>query len=307
MTSFDVRTWRRPSTLTDEGVTVGETGDPFDDGLAELAPPNPVHARVPRRSVNFSLRTTGPIVLFVAWWYASRVGWLNPHILAGPGAVWSTFTKMVADGTLWSNLSASLSLAFTGLAIGAACGITLGVLTGFTRLGDQLVDPVLQMVRTIPFLALLPLFIVWFGIGEEPKVILIAVASAFPLYLNTHGGVRDVDPKIVEASRVYGVSRLRSVWEIVLPGALPSLLIGIRIALGVSLLALIFAEQINTTKGIGYLLFTAQAYFQTNIMVVCVVIYAVWGLVADLAVRLLQRVLMPWQHATRLTRQVTVR
>jgi sulfonate transport system permease protein len=133
------------------------------------------------------------------------------------------------------------------------------------------------------------------------------VATAFPLYLNTHGGVRDIDRKIVEASRVYGMSRLRSVWEIVLPGALPSLLVGLRIALGVALLALIFAEQINTTKGIGYLLFTAQAYFQTDVMVVCVVIYAVWGLLADLIVRSLHRYLMPWQWAMPTGRRVAVR
>jgi sulfonate transport system permease protein len=307
MSSFDVHLWRRSEPVLVNGAEADRLNHGPAGSIDGLAAPTLVHARARRRSVSIALRATGPVALFGLWWLASRAGWLNPQILGSPGEVWSTFTKMAGDGTLWANLSASLSLAFTGLAVGASIGTALGVITGFTRLGDELIDPVLQMVRTIPFLALLPLFIVWFGIGQEPKVILIAVATAFPLYLNTHGGVRDIDRKIVEASRVYGVSRLRSIWEIVLPGALPSLLVGLRIALGVALLALIFAEQINTTKGIGYLLFTAQAYFQTDVMVVCVVIYAVWGLLADLIVRSLHRYLMPWQWAAQAGRRAATR
>ena len=267
-----------------------------DDTIAGLAPPTLVHARTQRRSVDLALRFIGPVVLLFAWWYACHAGWLTEQIFASPGQVWSTFIQMAENGLLWSNLSASLQLAFTGLAIGAAAGLILGVFTGFTHLGDRVLDPVLQMFRTVPFLALSPLFIVWFGIGTEPKLVLIAVATAFPLYLNTHGGVRHVDRKTIEVARVYGVSRLRLVWEIVLPEALPSLLVGIRVALGTALLALIFAEQINAIKGIGYLMTSAEEYFQTNILVVCIVIYAVWGLLADLTVRLLERVLMPWRQ-----------
>jgi sulfonate transport system permease protein len=237
--------------------------------------------------------------VLIAWWYSSHTGLLSAQTLASPGQVWSALTRMLGDGTLWQNLSASLELAFSGLAIGGSIGIGLGLLTGFTRLGDELLDPVLQMLRTVPVLALSPLLIVWFGIDTEPKVILIGVASAFPLYLNVHGAVRHVDPKIVEAARVFGLSRVRLVREIIVPSALPGLLVGLRMSLGVSLLALIFAEQINATVGIGYLMSSAETYFQTDVLVVCIGLYAAWGLLADLAVRLLERLLMPWQRTAR--------
>lgn len=273
----------------------------------ELAPPRPIGVRDLPRSLRFMLRALGPIALVLIWWWASASGALSEQTLASPGRVWSALARMSGDGTLWRNLSASLKLAFTGLAIGGGLGIALGVLTGFTRLGDQLLDPVLQMVRTIPVLALSPLFIVWFGIDQEPKLVLIAVATSFPLYLNVHGAVRHVDPKVVEAARMFGLSRLRLVREIVLPGALPGLLVGLRMSLGVSLLALIFAEQINATVGIGYLMTSAETYFQTDVLVVCIGVYAVWGLTADLLVRLLERVLMPWQQARSTTRRGSAR
>jgi sulfonate transport system permease protein len=276
-----------------EPVVAGAIVDP----VAGLAPPTLIRRRPRRRSLSVVLRASGPVVLLAFWWYASHSGLLSEQTFASPGHVWSAFATMAGNGTLWLNLSASLKLAFTGLAIGGSAGIALGVLTGFTRLGDELLDPVLQMIRTVPVLALTPLFIVWFGIDEEPKIILIAVASAFPLYLNVHGAVRHIDPKVVEAARTFGLSRLRLVREIVVPGALPGLLVGLRMSLGISLLALIFAEQINATVGIGYLMTAAQTYFQTDVLVVCIAIYALWGLSADLLVRLLERVLMPWQRA----------
>jgi sulfonate transport system permease protein len=267
-----------------------------DEQTAGLAPPRLIRPRRRPRTLSVALRIVGPLTLFLAWWWASRSGALSEQTLASPGRVWSALVGMAGDGTLWRNLSASLQLAFTGLAIGGSIGIALGVLTGFARLGDELLDPLLQMLRTIPVLALSPLFIVWFGIDREPKIILIAVATAFPLYLNVHGAVRHTDPKVAEAARVFGLSRLRLVREIVLPGALPGLLVGLRMSLGVSLLALIFAEQINATVGIGYLMTSAQTYFQTDVLVVCIGVYAVWGLLADLSVRFLERVLMPWQR-----------
>lgn len=266
---------------------------PDVDGLVA---PQLILRRRRSRPADLALRCVGPLLLFAAWWYFSATGRLSQQTLASPGQVWSALARMAGDGTLWHNLSASLRLAFTGLAIGAAIGIAVGVLTGFTRLGDELLDPVLQMLRTVPVLALSPLLIVWFGIDQQPKIILIAVATAFPLYLNVHGAVRHTDTKTIEAARVFGLSRLRLVREIVLPGALPGLLVGLRVSLGVSLLALIFAEQINATAGVGYLMTTAETYFQTDVLVVCIGVYAAWGLLADLAVRLLERVLMPWQR-----------
>lgn len=278
-------------------------GDRGDSGPVTLAPPTLVH-RPPRRAgIGVTLRILGPLLALTAWWYASDSGWLDPQVLASPGQVASAFAELAASGVLWDHLAASLRLAFTGLAIGGSIGIALAVFTGFVRLGDELLDPTLQMLRTVPFIALSPLFIVWFGIDDKPKLVLIAVATAFPLYLNVRGGVRNVDRKTVEAARSYGLGGLPLLREIVVPDALPSLLVGLRISLGVSLLALIFAEQINSTEGIGYLLISAQQYFQTDVMVVCLVVYALWGLIADLSVRLLEWALMPWNHAHEATRK----
>lgn len=284
-------------------TTRAASADRADAVPSTLAPPTLVHRRPRRTTVSVTLRILGPLVAVTAWWYASYAGWLDPQVLASPGQVAAAFAELASSGVLWDHLAASLRLAFTGLAIGGSIGIALAVFTGFVRLGDELLDPTLQMLRTVPFIALSPLFIVWFGIDEKPKLVLIAVATAFPLYLNVRGGVRDVDRKTVEAARSYGLGGLPLLREIVVPAALPSLLVGLRISLGVSLLALIFAEQINATEGIGYLLISAQQYFQTDVMVVCLVVYALWGLIADLSVRLLEWGLMPWNHAHRRARK----
>lgn len=295
------------SVASRESTTRAVSGDRADAAPLALAPPTLVHRPPRRTSVGLTLRVLGPLAAVTLWWYASRAGWLDPQVLASPGQVADAFAELASSGVLWENLAASLRLAFTGLAIGGSIGITLAVFTGFVRLGDELLDPTLQMLRTVPFIALSPLFIVWFGIDEKPKLVLIAVATAFPLYLNVRGGVRDVDRKTVEAARSYGLGGLPLLREIVVPAALPSLLVGLRISLGVSLLALIFAEQINSTAGIGYLLISAQQYFQTDVMVVCLVVYALWGLIADLSVRLLEWALMPWNHAHKGIRRVPAR
>jgi sulfonate transport system permease protein len=269
------------------------------DVLAEdLAPP--VSVRPARRpaALSVALRAALPVALVALWWFVTRPGgWVAPQVLASPGQVGRTLVELIGNGLLWDNLSASLRRAGAGLAVGGAIGLGLGLLTGFAKLGEELLDPTMQMLRTIPFLALGPLFIVWFGIDETPKVVLIAVATAFPLYLNTYAGVRSVDRRALEAGRVFGLSGWQLVRKVVLPAALPNLLVGLRVALGVCLLGLIFAEQINTVRGIGYLMTSAMAFFQTDVMVVCIVVYAVWGLVADLVVRLLEHVLMPWRRA----------
>jgi sulfonate transport system permease protein len=285
----------------------GTTPPTIVDGagpLAEdLAPPIPVRPSHRPAALSVGLRAVLPVALVAVWWFATRPGgWVPPQVLASPGQVWTTLTELIGNGVLWDNLSASLRRAGMGLAIGGSIGLGLGLLTGFAKLGEELLDPTMQMLRTIPFLALGPLFIVWFGIDETPKVVLIAVATAFPLYLNTYAGVRSVDRRALEAGRVFGLSGWQLVRKVVLPGALPNLLVGLRVALGVCLLGLIFAEQINTVQGVGYLMTSAMAFFQTDVMVVCIVVYAAWGLLADLLVRLLEHVLMPWRRAHARTR-----
>jgi sulfonate transport system permease protein len=271
-----------------------------DTGVAPypgLVTPRPQLARPRRPSVSITLRVAGPIALLVAWWAASASGALNPAVLASPQQVASAAWQLWRSGQLQSAVGVSVLRAATGLVFGVSAGLVLGVITGFSRLGEELLDSPLQLLRALPFLSLVPLFMVWFGIGEEARVILIAVATSFPMYVSTAGGVRAVDPKLVEAMRTFGLSRWALVREVVLPAAMPSLLSGLRLSMTLSVIALIAAEEINTTNGIGFLMAQAQTYSRTDILTVCVLLYGLLGLCVDLIVRGAERLLMPWRPA----------
>ena len=271
-----------------------------DAGVASypgLVAPRPQLARPRRPSVSITLRVAGPIALLVAWWAASASGALNPAVLASPQQVASAAWQLWRSGQLQSAVGVSVLRAATGLLFGVSAGLVLGVITGFSRLGEELLDSPLQLLRALPFLSLVPLFMVWFGIGEEARVILIAVATSFPMYVSTAGGVRAVDPKLVEAMRTFGLSRWALVREVVLPAAMPSLLSGLRLSMTLSVIALIAAEEINTTNGIGFLMAQAQTYSRTDILTVCVLLYGLLGLCVDLIVRGAERLLMPWRPA----------
>ncbi|MFE4464361.1 ABC transporter permease [Oerskovia sp. NPDC056781] len=245
------------------------------------------------------LRASVPTAILALWFLGSAQGWIDEKQFPAPWQVGDAFVELVSTGVLWENLSVSLGRVAVGFAIGGLLGLTLGVVAGLFRLGDQLLDPTLQMLRTIPFLAIAPLLILWFGIDERPKIIIIAAAALFPLYLNTHSGVRNVDRKILEAGKVFGLRGLGLVRHVILPEAIPSVLVGLRVSLSVSLLALIVAEMSNAPRGIGFLMVSAQQYFQMDVLVVCVLIYAVWGLSVDLLVRLLERILLPYKRLGR--------
>jgi sulfonate transport system permease protein len=271
-----------------------------DTGVATypgLVTPRPQVARPRRPSVSITLRVAGPIALLVAWWAASASGALNPAVLASPQQVASAAWQLWRSGQLQSAVGVSVLRAATGLVFGVSAGLVLGVITGFSRLGEELLDSPLQLLRALPFLSLVPLFMVWFGIGEEARVILIAVATSFPMYVSTAGGVRAVDPRLVEAMRSFGLSRWALVREVVLPAAMPSLLSGLRLSMTLSVIALIAAEEINTTNGIGFLMAQAQTYSRTDILTVCVLLYGLLGLCVDLIVRGAERLLMPWRPA----------
>jgi sulfonate transport system permease protein len=271
-----------------------------DAGVASypgLVAPRPQLARPRRPSVSITLRVAGPIALLVAWWAASASGALNPAVLASPQQVASAAWQLWRSGQLQSAVGVSVLRAATGLLFGVSAGLVLGVITGFSRLGEELLDSPLQLLRALPFLSLVPLFMVWFGIGEEARVVLIAVATSFPMYVSTAGGVRAVDPRLVEAMRTFGLSRWALVREVVLPAAMPSLLSGLRLSMTLSVIALIAAEEINTTNGIGFLMAQAQTYSRTDILTVCVLLYGLLGLCVDLIVRGAERLLMPWRPA----------
>ncbi|MFI8435406.1 ABC transporter permease [Streptomyces sp. NPDC079020] len=266
-----------------------------DTATASLVTPRPQVRRPRSRVHSLTVRALGPVALLALWWTASATGVLTADVLASPAEVVRAVGELWGNGQLPDALTTSLTRSGLGLLIGLAAGLTLGITTGFTRLGDELLDSSLQTLRTIPFLSLVPLFMVWFGINETAKILLIAVATTFPMYVSASSGVRDTDPKLIEAMRSFGMSRLGIVREVVLPGALPSLLAGLRLSMTLSVIALIAAEEINATEGIGYLMSQAQSYARTDILAVCILVYGLLGLSADIAVRLLERVLMPWR------------
>ena len=242
-------------------------------------------------------RCAGPVLLVAAWHGLSVSGVLPQSVLAGPLSVVKAGSELWASGELPEAMRVSLCRAAAGLAIGGSIGVALAVVSGLFRLGEDLIDSSVQMLRTIPIVALIPLLIIWFGIGEAPKIALIALATAFPLYLNVYAGIRNVDQNLVEAGRTLGLGRLGLVRHVVLPSAMPNALVGLRHALGVAWLALVFGEQINATAGIGYLMNTARELFQTDVIVVCLAVYAGLGLVVDAIVRLLERGLLAWRPA----------
>jgi sulfonate transport system permease protein len=262
-------------------------------GRAHLVRPRPARSKNLGAGAGV-LRGLLPVLAIVAWWAGSATGRIDPSVLASPGKVFNTFRDLAADD-LFEHLRTSLGRSARGAAIGITIGLFLGAAAGLSKVGERLLDSSMQMLRTVPFLAIVPLLIVWLGIGETPKILLIAAATTFPMYLNTYNGVRNVDRRTVEAARTFGLKGPRLVGEILLPMALPSIFTGLRYALGTSVLALLAAEQINSSSGLGYLLFSAQVYQQVDVLMVVVLIYAALGLTADLVVRLLERVLMPWR------------
>lgn len=250
------------------------------------------HSRGVPRSIS---RLLGVVLVVGAWQVASSTGALSPTVVGSPGAVWTTAMHLTADGELGSALGTSLHRVLLGLVFGLAAGVVLALVSGLTRIGEDIIDAPVQMLRTVPFVGIVPLLIVWLGVGELPKVVLIALGACFPVYLNLAGGIRSVDPALIEAGRALGLSRLGLVVHVVLPGALPQLLVGLRLSLGISWLALVFAEQISATSGLGYLMSSAQELLQTNTIVVCLVVYALLGLAVDQLVRVLERVLLRWR------------
>jgi sulfonate transport system permease protein len=256
-----------------------------------------------RKPAGFSLppfrlsetRWLSPLLLLLVWELGSRTGLIPERILAAPSAVAETFWAMTVSGELPSNLVVSLARAAAGLGFGLTVGVLLALVAGLSKAGEAVVDPLMQIKRTIPALALTPLFIVWFGIGETPKITLIAVATVFPIYLNLFSGIRGVDARLVEAGRSFGLSQAELIRHVILPGALPGFLVGLRYALGVSLLVLVVAEQINASAGLGHLINNARDFMRTDIIVVCLLVYASLGLGADLLVRTLETRALAWR------------
>ncbi|WP_109483269.1 ABC transporter permease subunit [Paraburkholderia sp. C35] len=237
-----------------------------------------------------------PALVIVLWETAARVGFITPQVLPAPSSVLATAFDLARSGELFVHLGVSLLRAIAGFLIGGTIGLALGILVGFSPLAQALLDRSIQMVRAIPFLAMLPLVIVWFGVGEAATIFLVALAVLFPIYINTMLGIRQIDPKLMELAKVIGLDWTAVVRRIILPGAMPSILTGVRYALAHAWLALVIAETLATTKGIGFLAMDAREFLQTNVILLTMIIYAIIGVVADALVRSLEARFLSW-HA----------
>ena len=238
-----------------------------------------------------------PIGLLVVWETGSRLGLLSGRILPSPSATLQAALDTYNSGMLTEHVLVSARRALLGLAIGGSIGFALGLLNAIVPAAERLLDSSVQMLRNVPHLAIIPLVILWFGIDEEAKVFLVAVGVLFPIYLNTFHGIRTVDRGLIEMARGYGLGRLALFWRIVLPGALPSILVGLRYALGIMWLTLIVAETISASSGIGYMTMNAREFLQTDVVLFGIIVYALLGKLADALTRLLERRCLAWHPA----------
>lgn len=238
----------------------------------------------------------GPAVLLAVWAIGSATGFISPQILTAPWQVVESFKDQWVHHDLLGNVVSSLKRVAIGLALGVLAGTVLAVISGLSRLGESLIDGPIQIKRSIPTLALVPLFIAWFGIGQEMKIITIALISMIPIYINTHNGLRTIDGKYAELAETIGISRSEFVRHVVLPGALPGFLLGMRFAVTSALLGLVVVEQYNATSGIGHMVTLAENYGETDVIVVGLVIYGAFGFLADAAVRLIERKVLAWRR-----------
>jgi sulfonate transport system permease protein len=248
------------------------------------------------RRGSLALRLAVPVSIFIAWWILTATNVIEPTVLSGPAATWDAFVQLLLHQDLIGDVGISVQRALEGLALGAGVGLILGIIVGLYRLGEELLDSSLQMLRTVPYPALIFLFIVWFGVCEASHVYLIALATLFPMYLNTFNGVRNVDRRVVEAARSFGVEGWQLIRRVVVPLAMPSIMTGLRFSAGISVIALVFTESIGASQGIGYLVSQANSLQQIPVLVVCIIIYAIIGIAADISVRILERYTMPWRR-----------
>ncbi len=238
-----------------------------------------------------------PVSVVALWQILSSIGVISTRIMPSPFDVLQAFWATTLSGDLPHDITVSAARAVAGLLVGGSIGFLLGILNGVSRLSEQLTDTTLQMLRTIPHLAMIPLVILWFGIGEESKLFLTSLGVLFPVYLNTYHGVRNVDRDLIEMGRVYGMSGFTLFRNVIFPGALPSIFVGLRYALGIMWLTLIVSETIAASSGIGHMANEAREFMMTDIVVLALVIYALLGKLADIAVRFLERTVLSWNPA----------
>ncbi|MFF4959567.1 ABC transporter permease [Streptomyces sp. NPDC001222] len=265
------------------------------------APPSAPPARRRRRGLAPgrplpAARLVGPLLLLALWAAASAAGQLDPAAIPAPWTVLRTGVRLWTDGTLSTDVLTSLRRAAYGFALGLTAAVLLALASGLSRTGEALIDGTVQLNRAIPTLGLIPLFILWLGIGETFKIAIIAIVVYVPVYLNTHAALSGIDSRFVELAEVQGLTRYRFIRQIVIPGALPGFFVGLRLGVTGSWLGLVVLEQINATSGLGYLMYQAQNYGQTDVILVGLAIYGIFGLASDSAVRIVERRVLSWRR-----------
>ena len=253
------------------------------------------HTQIKRAAIGSLL----PIAVLIVWELMSRSEMLNPMLFPPPTSIFRDFYTIAISGNLASHLGISVMRAVLGFALGGGLGLLLGLLVGLSRRVEFALDPSVQMMRTVPLLAVTPLFILWFGFGELSKVLLISMGAFFPLYVNSFLAVRNVDAKLFDVARVLEFSRYQLLTKVVLPAAMPNILLGMRISLSTSWLCLVVAELMGAEQGVGYLIQDARAYMKTGVVFVGIFIFAVVGKLTDSLVRLLEARLLKWQDSYR--------
>ncbi|WP_232629991.1 ABC transporter permease subunit [Methylobacterium sp. Leaf118] len=240
-----------------------------------------------------------PTLVITGWQAAASLGLVSTRFMPAPLDVAAAGYRLALTGELFENLWVSFARAASGFLIGGGIGLFFGLANGLSRLSERLTDTTLQMVRNVPHLSLIPLVILWFGIDEEAKLFLVALGVFFPIYANTLHGIRSVDPQLIEMGRVYGMNRRELFARVVLPGALPSIFVGIRYALGIMWLTLIVAETISANSGLGYMAMQAREFMLVDVVVLAILIYAGLGKLADSLTRALERTCLAWNPAYR--------
>lgn len=238
-----------------------------------------------------------PIAILILWEAGARSGFIEARTLPAPSQVAVAFWESAKSGELGRNVLISFERAMIGLAIGGGLGFLLGILTGVSRHAELLLDSGLQMLRNVPHLAIIPMVILWFGIDETAKIFLVAVGTLFPIYLNTYHGIRTIDRGLIEMAEVNGLGKFAIFWRVLLPGAMPSVLVGLRYALGIMWLTLIVAETISASSGIGYMTMNAREFLQTDVVVLGILVYALLGKAADSATKLIEHRVLAWHPA----------
>ncbi|NOU92773.1 ABC transporter permease subunit [Paenibacillus sp. LMG 31456] len=253
--------------------------------------------RIIQRITRFVLGALVPVLLLIAWQILGDLGIISSLLFPTPLRIFQAGIRLIQTGELYDNMKISLIRAISGFLMGGALGLAFGVLVGLFRSSERTLDPTVQMIRMVPHLAIAPLFILWFGIGETAKILLIAKGAFFPLYINTFIGIRSADNKLFDVTRVLGFSKWKQIIRLILPAALPNILLGVRISLGVAWLGLVVAELMGSTAGIGYLMSDARQFSKTPIVFVGILIFAAFGILSDSLVRLLERKWLSWRES----------